>query len=78
MMDELGRGDGGTRRVLAATVGVATSTAMRDAGQLSDEQYIGAVMVGNGINSGAVPVLVGLQLLMGLWMGADGLGSPAN
>lgn len=75
-MDELG----GTQRVLAATTAMATSTALWDAGELSQQQYVDAVMLGNGISSGLVPVVDGLRALMGLWMlgplaGLDGLES---
>ena len=66
----------GTERVLAATVGLSASTALWEAGELSAGQYVDAVMLGNGINSGTVPVMEGLVGLMRLWMiGPDPLGA---
>jgi len=69
-------GEPGTQRVLAATVAVATSTAMWESGELSQVQYVDAVVLGNGIYDGSVPVREGLAGMMHLWMmgplGADG------
>lgn len=61
-------GGAGTRRMLAATVAISTSTAMWEQGELTQAQYIDAVMVAQGIAGGTWPVLEGLRVLMGLWM----------
>ena len=68
---ELGNG---TQRALAATVAVATSTAMWEKGELSQAEYVNAVMLGNYIATGSVPVIEGLAGMMRLWMdGFDAL-----
>lgn len=69
-------GVGGTERALAATVAIATSTAMWESGELSQARYVDAVMLGNGIAAGTVPVIEGLAGMMRLWMnGLDRLGA---
>lgn len=71
----VGHGGASARRVLAATMAVANSTAMWEAGELSQGEYVKAVMVGNGIFEGRVGVNEGLRLMMALWMGgANGPG----
>lgn len=58
----------GTQRVLAATVAVAMGTVMWESGELSQARYVDAVMLGNGIAGGTVPVMEGLAGLMRLLM----------
>lgn len=58
----------GVRGVVAGVVAVANSTAMFESGELTEKEYVSALVVGNALVEGHVTVEEGLRVLMGLWM----------
>lgn len=64
-----GDGGGGNRRAVAATVAVATSTAMFEAGEMGAREYAEALVLSSAMFDGSLPLVEGWRVMMGLWMG---------